>query len=74
MPIVLNKLCLKRFCDEYASGKVSDWCGELDRLSEIFKSQPQAAYTAFIHGQPGKFSYFMRTIQEMHEHMLKLDG
>ena len=74
MPIVLNKLCLKRFCDEYASGKVSDCCSELDRLSEISKSQPQAAYTAFIHGQQGKFSYSMRTIQEMHDHMLKLDG
>ena len=40
----------KNFCDEYASGKVSDWCDELDRLSEIAKSQPQAAYTGFIHG------------------------
>ena len=41
----------KNFRDEYASGKVNDWCDELDRLSEIAKSQPQAAYTAFIHGQ-----------------------
>ena len=30
----------KDFRDEYASGKVSDWCDELDRLSEIAKSQP----------------------------------
>ena len=28
----------KNFRDEYASGKVSDWCNELDRLSEIAKS------------------------------------
>ena len=41
----------KNFRDEYASGKVNDWCAELDRLSEIAKSQPQAAYTAFVHGQ-----------------------
>ena len=30
----------KKLRDEYASGKVSDWCDELDRLSEIAKSQP----------------------------------
>ena len=63
----------KSFRDEYAPGKVSDWCDELDRLSEIAKSQPQASYTAFIHGQQGKFNYFMRTIPEMHEHMLEVD-
>ena len=63
----------KNFRDEYASGKVSDWCNELDRLSEIAKFQPQAAYKAFIHGQQGKFNYFIRTIPEMHEHMLKGD-
>ena len=28
----------KNVRDEYASGKVSDWCNELDRLSEIAKS------------------------------------
>ena len=39
----------------------------------IAKSQLQAAYTAFIHVQQGKFNYFMRTIPERHEHMLKVD-
>ena len=63
----------KSFRDEYAPGKVSDWCDELDRLSEIAKSQPQGAYTAFIHAQQGKFNYFMRTIPEMQEYMLKED-
>ena len=33
----------KKFCDEYASCKVvSNWCDELDRLSEIAKPQSQA--------------------------------
>ena len=40
----------KNFRDEFASGKFSGWCDELDRLSEIAESQPQAAYTAFIQG------------------------
>ena len=63
----------KTFRDEYASGKVTDWCDELDGLSVIAKSQLQVAYTAFIHGQQGKFNYFMRTIPERHERMLKVD-
>ena len=63
----------KNFRDEYASSKANDWCDELDRLLDIAKSQPQAAYTAFIHEQQVKFNYFMRTMPEMHEHMLKVD-
>ena len=65
----------KIFRDEYASSKVSDWCDELDRLSQIAKSQPQTAYTAFIQGQQGKFceKLFMRTIPEMHKQTLKVD-
>ena len=63
----------KTFRDEYASAKVTDWCDELDGLLVIAKSQLQAAYTAFIHGQQGKFNYFMRTIPERHEQMLKVD-
>ena len=31
----------KNFCDEYASGKVSDWCDELDRVSEIQSVNPK---------------------------------
>ena len=63
----------KNFRDEYAAGKVSDSCDELRRLSKIAKSQPQTAYTAFIHRQQGKFHYFMRTIPKIHERMLKVD-
>ena len=63
----------KNFRDEYASSKVNNWCDESDRLLEIAKSQPQAVYTEFTHGQQGKLNYFMRTIPEMHKHMLKVD-
>ena len=65
--------CEVNFRDEYGSGKVSYWCDELGRLLEFSKSQPQGAYATFIHRQQGKFNYYMRTIPEMHENMLKID-
>ena len=42
--------------------KVSKWCREIENLAEVAKSQPHAAYSAFIHGQQHKFTYFLRTI------------
>ena len=37
------------FCKEYATEKVSKLCKEIEQLSIYAKSQPQAAFSAFIH-------------------------
>ena len=34
----------------YASEKIDIWCKEILNLAEIEKSQPHAAFAAFIHG------------------------
>ena len=34
-------------------------------LCEIAKTQPQAAYAAYVHGFKHKFTYFLRTIQDI---------
>ena len=39
------------FCDEYIKLKVNDWCSEMEKLCEFAKSQPHAAFSAYIHGQ-----------------------
>ena len=57
----------------YASKKVDEWCDEIEVLSNFAKSQPQAAYPAFCHGQQHKFSYFMRTIPGMEKILLPLE-
>ena len=57
----------------YASKKVDEWCDEIEVLSSFAKSQPQAAYAAFCHGQQHKFSYFMRTMSGMEKFLLPLD-
>ena len=58
---------------KYATEKVSSWCEEVEKLAEFAKSQPQAAFAAFVHGEQHKFGYFMRTIPFMEEFMEPLD-
>ena len=41
---------------------VSTWCLELEKLSSIATSQPQAAFSAFTLGYRHKFTYYLRTI------------
>ena len=42
-------------------GKVEDWVGEMMRLAEFARSQPQACYAAFTFGLRHRWTYFMRT-------------
>ena len=61
------------FRTAYATQKVTEWCDELERLSTFAKSQPQAAFAAFIHGEQHRFNFFLRTIPGMHLLMEPLD-
>ena len=58
---------------QYVSEKVNTWCKEVEKLSEFAKTQPHAAFSAFIHGEQHKLTYFMRTIPGMEEHLTPLD-
>ena len=57
----------------YATAKVKSWCEEMETLCEFSKSQPHAAYAAFCHGEIHKYTYFLRTIPDMHEFIKPLD-
>ena len=61
------------FKDEYIDAKVEKWCENIKMLAEIAKSQPQAAYAAYIHGEQHKHTYFMRTIQDISSNLIPLD-
>ena len=50
---------------EYANELVKNWNSQLCMLSTVAKSQPQAAYSAFVNGFKNKLSYFMRTIPDI---------
>jgi hypothetical protein len=51
----------RSFVENYVEEKVSTWKEELERLSDIAMSQPQAAYAAFTHGFKRKWTYLART-------------
>ena len=51
--------------DEYVNELVTRWTKELKVLSQIAEIQPQAAYSAYVHGFRGKFTYFLRTIPDI---------
>ena len=42
--------------------KVATWVSEMEKLSEVAVTQPQAAYAAFMHVFLHRWSYVARTI------------
>ena len=59
----------QEYKDQYCEEKVRAWKEEIERLSEIAKSQPHAAYIAFTKGYKSKFTYFMRTIKSFEDYV-----
>ena len=61
------------FKNSYINNKVEEWCKRMQKLTEIAKSQPHAAYAAYIHGEQHRYTYFMRTIQGISDNLKPLD-
>ncbi len=61
------------FINQHVNAKVTSWCEELQQLSMVANTQPQAAYTAFTHGFVHKFTYLTylaRTVPDI-DHLLQ---
>ena len=50
------------FVEQYVQAKVAKWVDQLDRLSVIAQSDPQAAYSAFVHGFQNSWIYLARCV------------
>ena len=61
------------FKSEYVREKITNWTQEIIKLTEYSKTQPHAAYAIFCRGVLHKYTYFMRTIQDIDEHLKPLD-
>ena len=61
------------FKSAYIKEKVRLWCNEITKLSEFAKTQPHAAFSAYVHGEQHRFTYFLRTIEDMEQHLQPLD-
>ena len=51
------------FVSSFVESKVTDWTRQVSRLSDFARTQPQAAYSAFVHGLQGKWSFLSQTLE-----------
>ena len=58
---------------EYVEELRDEWIAQLIELSNIAKSEPQAAYSAFTAGFQHKMTYFIRTIPNLADILKPLD-
>ena len=61
------------FKNEYIDEKVKKWVNTITSLANIARTQPHAAYAAFIHAEQHKYTYFLRTIANISENLKPLD-
>ena len=64
----------QKYKDQYCEEKVRVWKEEIERLSEISKSQPHTAYIAFTKRYKSKPTYFMRTIESFEDYVDPTQG
>ena len=62
-----------KYKEEYLSSKVDEWIAQLRIILQIARTQPQAAYNAFITGFQHKISFYMRTISGASTQLKRLD-
>ena len=55
----------RSYLEHYVGDKVEDWVGEVTRLAEFARSQPQARYAAFTFGLRHRWTYFMRSLPDI---------
>ena len=63
----------EQYKNEYIDEKVSKWTNTIISLSKIAESQPHAAYAAFVHGEQHKYTYFLRTLNNISSNLKPLD-
>ena len=59
--------------EQYVQELLNDWVEQLQELTKIAKSEPQAAYSAFVSGFQHKMTYFIRTIPDLTNILKPLD-
>ena len=55
----------REYTEDYCRSKVAEWMDEIEVLSEIAKSQPQAALTLLTKGVTSKWPYLLKTVGDV---------
>ena len=61
------------YIKNYVQHKVDQWSLKIKQLSLFAKTQPHAAYAAFVHGMSSKWTYIARTIPNIEECLQSLE-
>ena len=61
------------YVETFTMHKIDCWISEIDKLSSIAISQPNAAYTSFTHGLISRWLYVSRTVPDTSSSFHKLD-
>jgi len=62
------------FVEAYISNQVQTWHDELSLLTDIAKSQPHAAFSAYIHGFESRWTFLCRTTPSISHLFADLDS
>jgi len=62
------------FVKEYVQKKVSDWCMQMETLSQIATASPHAAHAAFTHGFRHRWTFLQRTLPHISEAFQPLEN
>ena len=63
----------EEFKNEYVTEKIDGWVDELKELEKIAKVEPHIAYCAYVCGIQHRYTYVLRTIPNIGQHLQKLD-
>ena len=55
----------EEFKKEYVMEKVTEWVEEVKALSDIAKTEPHAAYSAYTHGVQHRWNFLLRTVPDI---------
>ena len=61
------------FKSEYVREKITNLTQEIIKLTEYSKAESHVAYAILCRGVLQKYTYFMRTVQDIDDHMKPLD-
>ena len=64
----------RSFVESYVQCKVSQWTDTVRQLSDIARTQPHAAYSAFTCGLASQWSYLSRTIPGISDMLIPIDN
>ena len=58
---------------EYTEKAVAEWVHQVNTLASIAKTEPHAAYAAFVHGLQHRFTFLMKTVPDISLQLQSLD-